>query len=140
MQALETFGGILNPRPTRYSIAQKVLGSPASTCLGLVSSLEMLTNFTGSMVIAFPVSLSGLPSIDRSLALIRWFSFFLHVAEGLSRVTPQNTAEHMQVNASNPMTGIDGRAELLSNLAKALSRNPTYFGESARPGNIVGKY
>ena len=45
----------------------------------------------------------------------------------------------MQVNPSNPMTGIDGRATLLSNLAKALRNNATYFGEGARPGNIVGE-
>lgn len=37
------------------------------------------------------------------------------------------------------MTGIEGRANLLSRLADALSANPTYFGEDGRPGNIIGK-
>lgn len=38
------------------------------------------------------------------------------------------------------MTGIDGRASLLSRLAGALGANPTYFGQDGRPGNIVGRY
>ena len=45
----------------------------------------------------------------------------------------------MQVSETNPMTGIDGRANLLVNLAQALISNPIYFGADARPGNLVGK-
>lgn len=45
----------------------------------------------------------------------------------------------MQVDSSNPMTGVDGRTALLSNLAKALRANTTFFGPDARPGNLLGE-
>jgi hypothetical protein len=45
----------------------------------------------------------------------------------------------MQVDSSNPMTGIQGRATLLSNLAKALGTNSNFFGADARPGNLLGE-
>lgn len=45
----------------------------------------------------------------------------------------------MQVNESNPMTGIDGRATLISNLSKALRTNSTFFGPEGRPGNLIGQ-
>jgi Protein of unknown function (DUF1688) len=45
----------------------------------------------------------------------------------------------MQVDPSNPMTGISGRASLISNLAKALRSNIVFFGPGARPGNILGE-
>lgn len=44
----------------------------------------------------------------------------------------------MQVGPSNPMTGLSGRASLLSNLAKALRSNSSFFGKDARPGNLLG--
>ena len=37
------------------------------------------------------------------------------------------------------MVGLEGRTLLLKNLSGALSRNPQFFGQDARPGNIVGK-
>ncbi|KAI5121604.1 hypothetical protein M0805_009475 [Coniferiporia weirii] len=58
-------------------------------------------------------------------------------AEGLARVTPENTGAAMQVTGANPMNGLEGRATLLSKLANALRANPVYFGEDARPGNLV---
>lgn len=58
-------------------------------------------------------------------------------AQGLSKVTPAKVAEAMQVNDSNPMNGLEGRATLLIKLASALSSNPLYFGSEARPGNII---
>lgn len=36
------------------------------------------------------------------------------------------------------MTGLEGRATLLANLSKALRANPVYFGDDARPGNLIG--
>jgi hypothetical protein len=44
----------------------------------------------------------------------------------------------MQVNESNPMVGLEGRASLLTNLGKALEANPQFFGQDARPGNLIG--
>jgi hypothetical protein len=45
----------------------------------------------------------------------------------------------MQVNESNPMVGLEGRASLLTNLAKALKASPQFFGQNARPGNLIGE-
>lgn len=36
------------------------------------------------------------------------------------------------------MVGLEGRTSLLVNLSKALSSNSDFFGQDARPGNIVG--
>jgi len=58
-------------------------------------------------------------------------------AGGLSRVTIDAIATEMQVTASNPMVGLEGRALLLMNLAKALKASPEFFGEEGRPGNII---
>ncbi|EPQ50303.1 DUF1688-domain-containing protein [Gloeophyllum trabeum ATCC 11539] len=58
-------------------------------------------------------------------------------ALGLSQITTEKTAEAMQVTESNPMVGIEGRASLLANLSKALRKNSEFFGEEARPGNML---
>ncbi|EMD37201.1 hypothetical protein CERSUDRAFT_115105 [Gelatoporia subvermispora B] len=58
-------------------------------------------------------------------------------ADGLARITPERTAAAMQVSASNPMVGIDGRSALLQNLSAALRGRPTFFGSSMRPGNLL---
>ncbi|GAA6037792.1 hypothetical protein JCM8097_005039 [Rhodosporidiobolus ruineniae] len=62
-------------------------------------------------------------------------------AVGLSKITPQQISDAMQVSDSNPMTGIDGRAQLLVRLGTVLtdSANAALFTQSAssRPGHIV---
>ncbi|KAI0365166.1 DUF1688-domain-containing protein [Pilatotrama ljubarskyi] len=58
-------------------------------------------------------------------------------AEGLARITAPKVAAAMQVSEANPMVGLEGRTSLLVNLSKALKANSTYFGDSARPGNLV---
>lgn len=63
---------------------------------------------------------------------------FLWSAEGLLRITTQKTSAAMQVSAENPMVGIDGRSSLLSSLGSALKNNVSFFGSSARPGNMLG--
>ena len=45
----------------------------------------------------------------------------------------------MQVTASNPMVGLEGRSALLVRLGGALASHPQFFGEEARPGNMLGK-
>src|SRR5882724_1406334 len=55
------------------------------------------------------------------------------------RLTAVNVSAAMQVDSLNPMTGIDGRTALLSNLAKALRANSSLFGPDARPGNLLGE-
>ncbi|ELU42313.1 urg3 [Rhizoctonia solani AG-1 IA] len=60
-------------------------------------------------------------------------------AAGLKRITPEKTGEAMQVSASNPMSGLEGRSNLLANLGGALSASPEIFGSDGRPGNLLGK-
>ncbi|KAF8452342.1 hypothetical protein L210DRAFT_3608397 [Boletus edulis BED1] len=58
-------------------------------------------------------------------------------AQGLAGITTDKVAEAMQVNAANPMVGLDGRVALLVRLGGALASNPQFFGEDARPGNML---
>ncbi|KAG5644913.1 hypothetical protein DXG03_007465 [Asterophora parasitica] len=58
-------------------------------------------------------------------------------AEGLSKITVERVAEAMQVSATNPMVGLEGRTSLLTNLSAALKASPEFFGADGRPGNIV---
>ncbi|CAE6466698.1 unnamed protein product [Rhizoctonia solani] len=58
-------------------------------------------------------------------------------AAGLKRITPEKTGEAMQVSASNPMSGLEGRSNLLANLGGALSASPEIFGSDGRPGNLL---
>ena len=66
--------------------------------------------------------------------------YTLYTASGLSKLTAEVVASSMQVTPTNPMAGIDGRASLLANLAKALQASSIYFGEEGRPGNMIGKF
>lgn len=56
---------------------------------------------------------------------------------GLKRLNEQQLAKGLQVSESNPITGLEGRAGLLSRLADALG-NEEYFGATGRPGNMLG--
>ena len=58
-------------------------------------------------------------------------------AGGLSRVTAETIANAFQVDAGNPLAGLDGRAALLHALGEALGAHPHWFGDTpARPGNL----
>ncbi|KIJ62080.1 hypothetical protein HYDPIDRAFT_182886 [Hydnomerulius pinastri MD-312] len=58
-------------------------------------------------------------------------------AEGLAQITVDKVTEAMQVSSSNPMVGLEGRTSLLVNLSTALKSNPQFFGDDARPGNML---
>ncbi|KAG8742420.1 hypothetical protein FRC10_001554 [Ceratobasidium sp. 414] len=60
-------------------------------------------------------------------------------AAGLKRITPESTGTAMQVSASNPMSGLEGRSNLLANLGNALSASPEMFGAEGRPGNMLAE-
>lgn len=64
-----------------------------------------------------------------------------YTAAGLKNLTVQKVGDSLQVSTENPMAGLEGRAQLLLNLAKALEASPQIFGEgpTARPGNLLGK-
>lgn len=61
-------------------------------------------------------------------------------AAGLEKLTVEKVGEALQVSPSNPMSGLEGRAQLLIKLGKALSASPEIFGPGpgARPGNMLG--
>jgi hypothetical protein len=58
-------------------------------------------------------------------------------AQGLSQVTAEKVGQSMQVSQSNPMDGLEGRSSLLIRLSKTLQESPEFFGQDARPGNII---
>ena len=58
-------------------------------------------------------------------------------ADGLSRLTVETVARVFQVEAGNPLAGLDGRVALLHALGDALRAHPEWFGDApARPGNL----
>lgn len=58
-------------------------------------------------------------------------------AVALAKVNAENLGRGMQVSDSNPMSGLEGRANLLTRLSGALRSRPDMFGRDARPGNMV---
>ena len=60
-------------------------------------------------------------------------------ANGLKRLDIDTLGRALQVGPYNVMADLEGRAGLLSGLADALE-NPHYFGDTARPGNMIGAY
>lgn len=38
----------------------------------------------------------------------------------------------------NPMSGLEGRSNLLANLGVALRNKPDFFGSEGRPGDMIG--
>jgi hypothetical protein len=50
-------------------------------------------------------------------------------AAGLSRITAEELGRAFQVSPSNPLTGLDGRARLLSKLGEVVESTPAYFRE-----------
>ncbi|HEX3773422.1 MAG TPA: DUF1688 family protein [Polyangiaceae bacterium] len=58
-------------------------------------------------------------------------------AGGLSKLSGEALARAFQVSAENPLTGLEGRAELLRRLAEVVRTSPSYFGADApRLGNL----
>jgi hypothetical protein len=56
-------------------------------------------------------------------------------AKGLKSVTVEDLKNYFQVNEGNPLLGVEGRVQLLNNLADAL-QNKVIFKDQ-RPGNIL---
>ncbi len=56
-------------------------------------------------------------------------------ANGLQTVSPALIEKYFQVNATNPLVGVEGRAKLLKNLGQALE-NKLFFQDS-RPGSLI---
>ena len=58
-------------------------------------------------------------------------------ATALERLTAEMLAKGMQVSETNPMSGLEGRANLLTRLSIALRSDQTIFGKDERPGNMI---
>ncbi|KAG9042469.1 hypothetical protein FS837_010827 [Tulasnella sp. UAMH 9824] len=58
-------------------------------------------------------------------------------ADALAKLSTEKVAAAMQVTSTNPMSGLEGRTGLLANLGLALQSTPEFFGDSARPGNML---
>ena len=59
----------------------------------------------------------------------------------LARLDPATLSRHFQVDAANPLIGVEARSALLQRLAKAISERPDLFGSKpARPGNLIDHF
>ncbi len=57
-------------------------------------------------------------------------------ASGLRAVTVESLGSAFQVSPTNPLTGLEGRVELLRRLGDVLADDPTVFGPDGRPGAL----
>ncbi|KAF3045024.1 hypothetical protein E8E12_004391 [Didymella heteroderae] len=57
--------------------------------------------------------------------------------KGLAQLSTEALAKGLQVTNSNPMLGVESRANLLRGLGRSLLAHPQVFGEAGRPGNAV---
>lgn len=58
-------------------------------------------------------------------------------ALALEKLTADQLGKGMQVSDSNPMSGLEGRAALLTRLGGALRSRSDMFGKNTRPGNMI---
>ena len=61
------------------------------------------------------------------------------VGKGLQDLKTEVLAQGFQISDSNPMLGVESRANLLRSLGKSLLSQPDIFGKQGRPGNVVGQ-
>lgn len=57
--------------------------------------------------------------------------------KGLAELSTDALAKGFQISDSNPILGLDSRADLLRGLGKSLLSQSKVFGENGRPGNVV---
>ncbi|MBD0862655.1 URC4/urg3 family protein [Gordonia sp. zg691] len=57
-------------------------------------------------------------------------------AAGLTALTVDDLGSAFGVDRANPLTGLDGRVDLLRRLGDALAARPEVFGPDARPGGL----
>lgn len=61
-------------------------------------------------------------------------------ALGLSRLDTVSLSRAFQVNAENPLTGVEGRARLLAELGRVVASTPTYFDSDPPTLGDLGVY
>lgn len=105
-----------------------------------VGSLEMFEKGMFSGVEEQPFRVDG---ASRSPSAMRLSKLIppSQPAIGLSKISPEQIADAMQVSEDNPMAGIEGRAGLLVRLASVLTdpSNAAFFTKDgvSRPGHII---
>ncbi|CAA9965668.1 DUF1688 domain-containing protein [Pyrenophora teres f. maculata] len=57
--------------------------------------------------------------------------------KGLQDLKTEELAKGFQISDTNPMLGVESRANLLRSLGKSLLSQPEVFGKEGRPGNVV---
>lgn len=60
------------------------------------------------------------------------------IADALEKITATSLGDGLQVSQANPIVALEGRANLLVSLGKALKANTQFFGSEGRPGNVLG--
>lgn len=102
---------------TQWSYKSKESGKSYSRSEGLaVASLEMFKAGTFSSDPSQPHQVDAL---------------------ALQRLTSEILAKGMQVSEANPMSGLEGRSNLLIRLGSALKTSKAMFSKDARPGNMI---
>ena len=61
----------------------------------------------------------------------------LRDGQALASLTARDIAAAFQVDAANPLEGLEGRASLLARLGAAMRESPRLFGSPARLGNLL---
>jgi len=89
----------------------------------------VLTRSEGLGVASFHAFVSGLFSSDPSQPL-------QVDSTGLRRLDAAAIARAFQVDAGNPLVGLDGRVALLRRLGDALAAAPAVYGAGGRPGGL----
>jgi Protein of unknown function (DUF1688) len=105
---------------TEWQYKSKENGKMYSRSEGLaIASIEMFKSgaFSGSQVEPCQVDAAGLTALNEKV-----------MAKGL------------QVGPNNPIEGLEGRTGLLIRLGDALRANREIFGETQRPGNMLGMF
>ena len=57
--------------------------------------------------------------------------------DSLERIQSEDIARAFQVDARNPLVGVEGRAQLLARLGALMRKQPEWFGTMPRLGNLV---
>jgi hypothetical protein len=102
-------------------------GAGAEWSYAEASTSKSFARSEGLGVASFHMFCSGVMSSDKKSTRAD--------AGGLRAVSTDDLKTHFQVTTKNPLIGVEGRVQLLNNLARALE-NKTIF-KDGRPGNIV---
>jgi hypothetical protein len=91
------------------------------------STQKSFNRSEGLGVASFYMFMSGVMSADRCTLRAD--------LDGLKALTSEDLEKHFQVTEKNPLVGVEGRLQLLNNLAKALENKKIF--KDGRPGNII---